>query len=1143
MLITGGLGGIGREVARHLARRGIGHLLLAGRRGENTPGAAELAAELRGAGERAECGADRGAGVTIAAVDVTDRAAVAAVLAGIPTERPLRGIVHAAGVIDDGVLSRQTAARLAGVLEPKLSGAWHLDALTRDADLDAFVMFSSVAGTFGAAGQASYAAANAGLDALACHRRARGLPAVSLAWGPWDGVGMAASLDAAQRQRWEARGIKPLPLAEALALLDAALGRADAQLVLAPLEPGGAWSRASCGIERSETGSGGGFAGGAEGRAPRGISRSETRGGDRDGLAGGAGGRAPRGISRAPALVAQSTWLDELAATPEPRRAGVAIELVRAEVARLLALEGPGAIAPDRPLATLGLDSLMALELRGALGRRTGASLPATLAFDYPTAAAIGRYLVEQAIAPAPVPSAPAAPPVQGARAPGDPIADEPIAIIGLGCRFPGDANDPESFWRLLAGGVDAIREVPRERWDIDAYHDPDPGAPGKMYTRHGGFLAGIDRFDPAFFEISPREAVNMDPQQRLLLETSWEALERAGIPPGSLMDAPVGVFVGVMSHEYLALQGPDLARRDGYVTTGSLGSVASGRISYALGVRGPSMTIDTACSSSLVAAHLACQALRAGECELALAGGATVVLTPSLFVEFSRLRGLARDGRCKSFDAAADGVIWSEGCGVLVLKRLRDAQRDGDRVLAVIAGSAVNQDGRSQGLTAPSGLAQKDVIRRALASARLQPADIDYVEAHGTGTRLGDPIEVQALGAVLQEGRDPARPVVIGSLKSNIGHAQAAAGVGGVIKTLLALQHEVIPPSLHFREPSPHIRWSELPVRVAAEAVAWPRTPERPRIAGISSFGISGTNAHLILREAPPAPAPRLSPPLAPPRAAELLVVSARSDAALAQAASELGAYLRAHDDVPLGAVAATLARGREHHPHRLAVVARSHDEAARALAAARPGREAARMGADKLAWLFTGQGSQWSGMGRGLAADWPVFRRELDVVCRALDAHLPRPLLDVMWGDGEAAELLAETVRSPEARNKPEAPDARSEGSADGDERGGRMTCGLLDQTAYTQPALFALEVALAALWRSWGVRPDVLIGHSVGEIAAAHVAGVFGLDDAARLVAARGRLMQALPAGGVMVAVAAHALVVADGIRGALAKAAAR
>ncbi len=1068
VLITGGLGGIGREVARHLARRGVGHLLLAGRRGAHTAGAAELDAELRGLG----------AGVTIAALDVTDRAAIAAVLAAIPAERPLRGIVHAAGVIDDGVLSRQTAARLAGVLEPKLSGAWHLDALTRDADLDAFVMFSSVAGTFGSAGQASYAAANAGLDALACHRRARGLPAVSLAWGPWDGVGMAASLDAAQRQRWEARGIKPLPLAHALALLDAAWGYADAQLVLAPLE------------------------------------RSETGGGDPDGFAGAAGGRALRGIDlarvvrpsalavpplgrsleRTPAPAVRSTWLDELAATPEPQRAGVAIELVRGEVARLLALDGPGAIAADRPLATLGLDSLMALELRGALGRRAGASLPTTLAFDYPTVAAIGRYLVEQAIAPAPARPAPAAPPVQGAQAPGDPIADDPIAILGFGCRFPGDANDPDSFWRLLAGGVDAIREVPRERWDIDAYYDPDPGAPGKMYTRHGGFLSGIDRFDPAFFEISPREAVNMDPQQRLLLETSWEALERAGIPPGSLMDSHVGVFVGVMSHEYLALQGSDLERRDGYVTTGSLGSVASGRISYALGVRGPSMTIDTACSSSLVATHLACQALRAGECELALAGGATVVLTPSLFVEFSRLRGLSRDGRCKSFDAAADGVIWSEGCGVLVLKRLRDAQRDGDRVLAVIAGSAVNQDGRSQGLTAPSGLAQKDVIRRALASAKLQPADIDYVEAHGTGTRLGDPIEMQALGAVLQEGRDPARPVVVGSLKSNIGHAQAAAGVGGVIKTLLALEHEVIPPSLHFREPSPHIRWSELPVRVAVEAVAWPRTPERPRVAGISSFGISGTNAHLLLREAPPEPAPVP----APPRAAELLVVSARSDAALAQAASELGAYLRSHDDVPLGALAATLARGREHHPHRLAVVARSQDEAVRALAAARPGRAAARAGGDKLAWLFTGQGSQWPGMGRGLAADWPVFRRELDRICRALDAHLPRPLFDVMWGDGEDAELL--------------------------------------DQTAYTQPALFALEVALAALWRSWGVRPDVLIGHSVGEIAAAHVAGVFTLDDAARLVTARGRLMQALPAGGVMVAVAAPEAVVADAVAAA-------
>ncbi|MCK6593253.1 MAG: polyketide synthase, partial [Polyangiaceae bacterium] len=425
-----------------------------------------------------------------------------------------------------------------------------------------------------------------------------------------------------------------------------------------------------------------------------------------------------------------------------------------------------------------------------------------------------------------------------------------------MGCRFPGGATDLEGFWKLIDAGADAVREVPKDRWDVDALYDPDPDAPGKTTTRYGAFLDGVDQFDPAFFGMAPREAQTLDPQQRLLLEVSWEALEHAGLPPARVSGAAAGVFVALITHDYYAMNSFDLEKLDGYLVTGNGSAVASGRLSYLLGLKGPSLTVDTACSASLVAVHLACQSLRAGECSMALAGGVTVLLSPLIHVEFSRLRAMSPDGRCKAFDASADGVGWGDGCGMLVLKRLRDAERDGDRVLAVIRGTAVNQDGRSNGLTAPNGPSQQAVIRSALAQANLAPADIDYIEAHGTGTPLGDPIEVQALGAVLAEGRPPERPVVIGSVKTNFGHTQAAAGVAGIIKTVLSLQRERIPKNANFRAPSPHIAWDELPVRVAADPVPWPSGSRRRR-AGVSSFGISGTNAHVILEEAPPS-APR---------------------------------------------------------------------------------------------------------------------------------------------------------------------------------------------------------------------------------------------------------------------------------------------
>src|SRR6266511_4396197 len=642
------------------------------------------------------------------------------------------------------------------------------------------------------------------------------------------------------------------------------------------------------------------------------------------------------------------------------------------------------------------------------------------------------------------------------------PEEEAAIAIVGIGCRYPGGIVDVETFWRVLDEGIDAVTEVPRERWDIDAFYDPDPAAPGKMTTRRGGFLAEIDRFDAEFFGISPREAVSLDPQQRLLLETSWEALEHAGIAAERLEGSGTGVFVGLMSHEYgtYGTLGSGLERLDGYVGTGSLASVASGRISYVLGLQGPSMTVDTATSSSLVAAHLACQSLRQGECSLALAGGVTLILTPGLFVEFSRLRGLAADGRCKTFSASADGTGWSEGCGMVVLERLSDARRNGHRVLAVIRGSAVNQDGRSNGLTAPNGPSQEAVIRRALAQAGVKPSEVGYVECHGTGTRLGDPIEVQALGAVLGEGRAADRPVVIGSLKSNLGHTQAAAGVSGLIKVVLSLQHGRIPKNLHFEAPSPHIPWADLLVKVASEAMAWARNGAA-RIAGVSSFGVSGTNAHVVVEEAPLEAEVEAASQVATPRAAELVVLSAKSAEALDAAAARLADHVKAHPEQALSDIAYSLATMRSQHEHRLALAVGTRAALVSALEAASRGelpggasRDEARS-RGRRAWLFTGQGSQHVGMGRGLWEEWPAFREAFDATCVALDPHLEAPLREVMWA------AAAQTA--------------------------------MLDETGWTQPALFALQVGLSALWRSWGIEPDVVAGHSIGELSAASVAEI--------------------------------------------------
>ncbi|WP_033442118.1 type I polyketide synthase [Saccharothrix sp. NRRL B-16314] len=1013
VLITGGTGGLGAIFARHLAERhGVKHLVLASRRGAAADGVDELVVELWALG----------CAVRVEACDVSDRDQVAKLLGSL--DRPLTAVVHAAGVLDDGVVESLTAARIERVMGPKVDAALHLHELTAGMDLSAFVLFSSVAALMGSPGQANYAAANAVLDALAAKRRAEGLPATSLAWGLWgDAGGMAGELAEADLARLERMGVGALSTEMGLDLFDQGVGLDDA--LLAPV------------------------------KLDLAALRVQARTGTLPALL--------RGLAPAPRKAASGGSLAQrLAEVPEADRERVVRELVQAQVAAVLGHASAGAVDPDRAFKDLGFDSLSAVELRNNLTQSTGVRLPATLIFDHPSPAAVARFVLGE---------------VGGVAETRRPVAKrrrttdtEPLAIVGMSCRYPGGVASPEELWELVASGRDAISGLPTDRgWDIEKLYDPDPDQLGTVYTRAGGFLDRPGDFDAEFFGISPREALAMDPQQRLILEASWEAFESAGIDPTSLRGSDTGVFCGAVTTDYAGMTSSEL---EGYRLTGTTTSVLSGRISYSLGLEGPSLSVDTACSSSAVALHLAAQALRSGECSMALAGGVTLMAGPYLLTEFSRQRALSPDGRCRAYSASADGTGFAEGVGLVVLERLSDARRNGHTVLAVLRGSAVNQDGASNGLTAPNGPSQERVIRQALANADLAPADVDVVEGHGTGTKLGDPIEAQALLATY--GRERADgPLWLGSIKSNIGHTSAAAGVAGVIKMVQALRHGVLPRTLHVDSPSPHVDWESGEVELLTEAREW-QTGGRPRRAAVSSFGVSGTNAHLILEEAPAeTPAERTGdgPAVAP------VLVSARTEAGLRAQADRLRAYLATRPELSLADMAFSSATARAQLEYRGAVVATDRQSLLAGLGALSVGEPLdgvveGRPMSGKAVFVFPGQGAQWVGMAVELMDSSPVFAARVAECGAALSSFVDWSLEDVLRGVDGAPSL---------------------------------------ERVDVVQPALWAVMVSLAALWRSYGVEPAAVIGHSQGEIAAACVAGALSLEDGARVVALRSGLVR--------------------------------
>ncbi|MFI0982693.1 SDR family NAD(P)-dependent oxidoreductase [Streptomyces sp. NPDC021093] len=1033
VLITGGSGALAAHLARRLAARGAEHLVLASRRGPQADGAAELTAELEATGAR----------VTLVACDVTDRHRLEELLAALDRdEAPLRAVLHTAGVLDDRLVDRLDTEALAAAVKPKLTAATHLHDLTRDRELDAFVLYSSVVGVLGNIGQANYAMANAALDALAAQRTAEGLPAVSIGWGPWADGGMTHGTAETQLRR---TGLVPMPAERALDALDAVLAHGRTTVV-ADID----WERAAA---------------------------AYTEGRDRPFLR-----EIPEARTAATELPAPAgdPLRTTLLALPEDARAHHLHGLIAAEAAAVLGVRDPATLDPERGFKDLGFDSMMALDLSARVQRRTGVTTPKTLIFDHPDLASATRWLLDR-LAPELTGAAATTDRTGDAALPGTATTaaprrtDEPLAVVGVGLRMPGGAHDLDSLWEVLAEGRDTVGEIPADRFDIDAYYDPDPDAEGRTYARHASFLDDVAHFDASFFGISPREAEPMDPQHRLLLEAAWNSLEDAGIRPRDLRGSRTGVFVGAGVGEYGKHRGGPTP--DTYSLTGTLSSFNAGRLSYHLGLQGPALSVDTACSSSLVALHLAAEALRNDECDLALAGGVQVLADPGAFVALSRSHALSPDGRSKAFSADADGYGRGEGVGVLALMKLSDALAGDHAVLGVIRATAVNHDGASSGITAPNGSSQQQVLRAALRSAGLSATDVDYVECHGTGTSLGDPIEVQALAAVYGEGREPGCELGLGTAKSVIGHLESAAGIAGVCKMLASFRNDALPATLYSSPRNPNIAWDDLSVRVVDALEPWQRDESRVRRAGVSSFGLSGTNAHVIVEEAPAGEVADVAKVALPVP----VVVSGRDETAVREQAGRWAEWLEGREDVSLADVAVTAARHRTHFPSRAAVTAGSVGEVVEGLRAVADGQShaAAVQGVvtgspGKVVFVFPGQGAQWAGMGRELLASSEVFAAAVDACDVALRPFTGWSVREVLAGAGG--------VHPP------------------------------VDRVDVVQPALFAMGVALAAVWRSWGVEPSAVVGHSQGEVVAAVVSGALTVEQGSRIVAARSQAVLA-------------------------------